>query len=118
MPWPLPTPTRRALQSHWAGIAVPADRVSLRDFMDLVVAPTPEGRKYLVIPVLQISGIGGFGFRVLIDGIHRLKLGRVSQEGWLKRFDLSARSWRIQRGEDYYWSMPNPMQSSHTRWSG
>ncbi len=106
----LPTPTRRALEFHWAGKAVPTNRVSLRELMNLVVAPTSEGLEYLVIPALEVRGVGGFGFRALLNGIQRLNLGGVCREEWLKRFDLEAHSWRIRGGEDYYWSMPNPMR--------
>ncbi len=106
----LPTPTRRALELHWAGKASSANRVSLRELMNLVVAPTPKGREYLVIPALEVRGVGGFGFRALLNGIQRIDLGGVCREEWLKRFDLGAHSWRIQGGENYYWSMPNSMR--------
>lgn len=108
----LPTPTRRALEIHWAGRDVPVNRVSLRELMNLVVAPTTEGRDYLIVPALKVRGLGGCGFRALIDGIQRLNLSGVCREEWLKRFDLKARSWRVQGGEDYYWSMPNPLRGA------
>ena len=106
----LPTPTRRALEFHWAGKAVPTNRVSLRELMNLVVAPTSEGREYLVIPALEVRRVGGCGFRALLNGIQRLNLGKVCRKEWFERFDLEARSWRIRGGEGYYWSMPNPIR--------
>ena len=108
----LPTPTRRALELHWAGKAVPQNRVTLGELINLVVAPTPEGRGYLIIPVLRVRGVGGDGFRALVNAIQRLNLRGVCREEWMRRFDLESPSWRIQGGADYYWSMPNPMRQS------
>jgi len=107
----LPTPTRRALELHWAGNAVSVNRVSLRQLMDLVVAPSLPGRDYLIVPAFQIRGVGGVGFRALVAALQRLNLDGACREEWLRRFDLEARSWRIQGGENYFWSMPNPMQT-------
>ena len=110
----LPTPTRRALELHWSGGLVPTQRLSLRELMNLVVAPTSEGLGYLVIPALRVHGVGACGFRALLNGIQRLNLRGVCREEWLKRFDLKASSWRIQGGLDYFWSMPNPMRKGET----
>ena len=106
----VPTPTRRALELHWAGDALSKSRVSLRELMDLVAAPPPNGREYVSVPVLRVRGVGGYGFRVLLHAIQRLNLHGVCRADWLRRFDLDARSWRIQGGENYYWSMPNPFR--------
>ena len=65
----LPTPTRRALEFHWAGRDVPANRVSLRELMSLVVASTPEGRDYL-------SQQGVTKIMNLVDACQRLERGR------------------------------------------
>jgi len=76
----LPTPTRRALEFHWAGKAVPVNRVSFRELMNLVVAPSSEGLDYLVIPALEVRGVGGVGFRASLNGIQRLNLDGVCRE--------------------------------------
>src|SRR5437867_2407214 len=47
----------RSVALDWAGKAAPTNRVSLRDLMNLVVAPTSEGLDYLVIPALEVRGV-------------------------------------------------------------
>ena len=50
--------------------------------MNLVMAPTPENRGYLIIPVLRVRGVGGAGFRALVKAIQRLNLRGDCREEW------------------------------------
>jgi hypothetical protein len=71
-------------------------RMSLREFMDLVVSENGDpSESFAHTPLLRVRGIGKIGFDSVAAELTETDLGPRCNEEWRKRLAVLRREWRI-----------------------
>lgn len=86
--------TKNMLHRHFQNAGL--ERVSLRAILDLVISVFDDpwdGRP--VIPLYKVPGIGGKGFKSVVDRLSKLDLGERFNREWERRLTRARPGWRI-----------------------
>lgn len=85
---------RMRLLAHFEGIH--KTQISLREFMNLAVAETKDAEtEHVTTPLLQVRGIGKYGYYSVIGELTGMDLGQRCNEEWRNRLAKLRRLWPI-----------------------
>ncbi len=65
--------TKKRLMHHF--LAIGQEQISVRELMDMCLDAPVEGLNCMMSPLLRVRGVGGRGFRSVVNGLSAMDLG-------------------------------------------